>query len=77
MLLPLPLLWAACVHYRVADNIALEFRWMLACFAAFQGVLALLAWQAQRCGSAFAAWLPVIAAMPAFVGVMVSLAPPA
>ena len=48
LLLPLPLLWAACVHYRVGDNIALEFRWMLACFAAFQGVLALLAWQAQR-----------------------------
>lgn len=75
LLLPLPLLWAACVHYRVADNIALEFRWMLACFAAFQGVLALLAWQAQRCGSAFAAWLPVIAAMPAFVGVMVFAGP--
>lgn len=32
-LLPLPVLWAACVHYRVADSIALEFRWMLVGFA--------------------------------------------
>lgn len=75
LLLPLPVLWAACMHYRVMDNVALDFRWMLAGFAAFEGALALLAWWAHRRGSAFAAALPAVAAIPAVLGLLVFAGP--
>ena len=72
LLLPLPILWAACLHYRVTDHIAVDFRWLLAGFAAFEG---LLAWQVHRRSSALAGWLPVIAAMPAVGGLLVFAGP--
>lgn len=75
LLMPLPLVWVACVHYRVMDNVAPDFRWMLAGFAAFEGVLALLAWRADRGGSAFAAAFPAIAATPAVLGLLVFAGP--
>lgn len=71
LLTPLPILWAACAHYRVADNVASDYRWMLAGFAVFQGALALLAWREKWRGSTFAAYLPWLAVAPALAGLVV------
>ena len=75
LLVPLPILLLAFVHYRVGDHIDIDYRWMLASFAIVQCVLAALAWPAARRGSRWTWVLPLLAAMPAIVGVLVFAGP--
>ena len=75
LLAPLPILLIAFLRYRLADNIDIDYRWMLAAFAIFQLVLAVLALQASKRGNARVWVFPLIAAIPAVVGVLVFAGP--
>lgn len=80
LLLPLPILLLAFLHYDLAANIRVDYRWLLACVVAWHGLIAGLARVASRgsapeSGRRWTAWWPCIAAMPALVGLVVFAGP--
>lgn len=75
LLAPLPILLVASVVYGVGDHIDIDYRWMLAAFALLQSLLAAVALQAAKRGSHWTWVFPLVAAMPAIVGVVVFAGP--
>ena len=75
LLAPLPILLVAFLRYRLGDHIDIDYRWMLAAFALVQSLLAAVALQAAARGSRWTWVFPLVAAMPAMVGVVVFAGP--
>ena len=69
-LLPLAVVLVACVHYGLAADIDVGFRWMLAGLLLFEAVLVAIASLMSRRGSPHAWWSVLVAALPALAGVV-------
>ncbi|WP_374606278.1 hypothetical protein [Thermomonas sp.] len=80
LLLPLPLLLLAFVRYDLQANIRADYRWLLACVVAWHALIAFVVHWCERHSVPHAMaqsrkWLPVAAALPALLGLVVFVGP--
>ena len=75
LLLPLPIVLVGLVHYDLAANIRVDYRWLLAGVSAWHAACAGLAHWTYRRAWPRAWWLPCIAALPALAGLIVFAGP--
>ena len=75
LLLPLLICFFAFVHYGLAANIRVDYRWILAGVVAWHAIFAVLAVLASSKNSRSTRWLPCIALLPAVTGLLVFAGP--